>query len=71
VRVADHGTHAWEGGDFLRGTLGVAAGDYDPGVGIFAMNAANGGAGVLIGSGRYSAGVKNNDLGLSRLAGAL
>jgi hypothetical protein len=71
VRVADHGTHAWEGGDFLRGTLGVAAGDYDPGVGIFAMNAANGGAGVLVGSGRYSAGVKNNDLRLSRLAGAL
>ena len=58
VRVADDLGHAGEGGDFFRGALRVAAGDDDLGFGIFAMNAADGGAGVLVGRGGDSAGVE-------------
>ena len=71
VRVADHRTYAREGGDFFRGALRVAAGDDDLAAGVVAMNAADGGAGVLVGRGGYGAGVEDNDSGLGRVGGAL
>lgn len=71
VRVADYQTYARKGGDFFGSALCVAAGDHDPGLGIFPMNAANGGAGVLVGGGGYGAGVEDSDSGIGRLVGAL
>lgn len=71
MRVADHRTYAPQGGDFFCGTLGVAAGDYDPGLGIFSMNAADRSAGVPVGSGGYGAGVEDDDSGLGGVGGAL
>lgn len=63
--------HAGQSGDFFRGALRVAAGDHDPCVGIFAMNAADGGAGVLISGSGYGAGVENNESGFRGLVGPL
>ena len=53
--------HAGQGGNFFRRALRVAAGDHDLGVGILAMNAADCGASVLIGGGRYGAGIEHHD----------
>ena len=60
MRVADDLADAGQSGDFFRRALRVAAGDHDLGFGVLAMNAADGGAGVLIGGGGHGAGVKNN-----------
>ena len=67
VRVPDHRGHTGQSGDFFRRALRVAAGDHDLGFGILAMNAAHGGAGVLIGGGSYRAGVEDDDSGFGRL----
>jgi hypothetical protein len=61
VGVADDQGHAGESGDFFRGTLGVAAGDYDLRLGILAAHAADGGARVLVGARGDGAGVHDND----------
>jgi hypothetical protein len=50
--------------------LRVAAGDHDLRLRIFAMNAADGGAGVLVSGGRYGAGVENDEAGCRGLVGA-
>jgi catechol 2,3-dioxygenase-like lactoylglutathione lyase family enzyme len=60
VRIANHAGHAGQGRDFFRGTLGVASGDDDLGVGILALHAADGGAGVLVGGGCYRARVEDD-----------
>ena len=70
VRIADHLGHAGKGGDFLRSALRIAAGDHDLRVGILPMNAADGGACVLIGRGRYRAGVEDDESSLSRTPSA-
>jgi hypothetical protein len=71
VRVADYGTYTREGGDFFRGALRVTAGDHDGGIRICSMNAADGGAGMLVGGGGYGAGVQHNDAGLGWFVGAV
>ena len=71
MRVADHLSHAWQSGDFFRSSLRVAAGDHNLCVGILAMNATDGGAGVLIRRGGDGAGVEDDESGLGRLFGAL
>ena len=71
VRVADHLGHAGQGGDFFRGALRIAAGDHDLRLRIFAMNAAYGGAGILVGGGSYGAGVEHDESGRGGLVGAL
>ena len=68
VRIADYRAHARKGGDFFRSTLCIAAGDDDLGPGIFAMNAADRGACVLIGGGGYRAGIKHDDSRVRRFA---
>ena len=60
VRIADHLGYAGQGGDLLWSALRVAAGDHDLRIRIFAMNAADGGPGVLISGGSYGAGVEDN-----------
>ena len=55
----------------LRGALRVAAGDQDTGIGILAMNAANGSAGVLVGGSRDGTGIEYDDFGSGGVAGAL
>ena len=54
-----------------RCALRVAAGHQNLGRGILAMDAANGGAGVLIGSSGDRAGIQHDDFGLVGIAGAL
>jgi len=51
--------------------LRVAARHQDLGAGIFALDAANGGAGILIGGSGNGAGVQDDDFGLVRSARAL
>jgi len=70
VRVSDYGTYAWEHGDLFRSTLRVATGDYNLGMGIFPMNAADGGTSVLVSSSGYGAAVEDNDSGLGGLPSA-
>ena len=69
MRVADDLAHAGQSRDFFRRALGVAAGDYDPGFGVLAMNAADGGTCVLVGRGGHGAGIKNYKSRLRRFAG--
>src|SRR6185369_135804 len=63
VRVPDHLGDAGEGGDLFRSALRVAASDHDLCIRIFAMNTADGGAGVLVSGGRYGASVENDQAG--------
>src|SRR5215831_5571976 len=65
VRVADHPGDAGQRGNFLRRTLGIAAGDKNLGAGILTMRAADRGAGVLIGSRGYGAGVEHHQISFS------
>ena len=64
VGVADYGGDAGECGDFFGGALGVASGDDDFRVGITALYAADGGAGVLIGGVGDGAGVEDDEIGV-------
>src|SRR5690349_20640766 len=66
MRVADDLAHAGENCDFFRRSLCVAAGDHDPGFGVLAMDAPDGGTCVLVGRGGHGAGVKNYKLCLRR-----
>src|SRR6202021_1817248 len=66
VRVADHAGHAGQGRDFLGGTLSVASGHDNLGVGILAPDTADGGAGILVGRGRYGTGIEDDHV---RVAG--
>ena len=66
VRVPNHLADAGQGSDFFWRALRVTSGDYDLGFWVLAMDAANCGASVLIGGGRYGAGAGfglNSDLG--------
>ena len=71
VRVADDLAHAGQSRDFFRRALRVTAGDHDPGFGVLAVNAADGGACVLVGRGGHGAGVEDYESGLRRFVGAL
>lgn len=64
VGVADYYAYARERGDFFWGALGVASRYYDLGFGILAADAADGGAGVLIGGRSDGASVQDYDCGL-------
>src|SRR5579864_2364398 len=63
--IAHHPGHARKSGDFLRSALGIAARDDDLCRWIFAMDTANGGAGVLVCCGGDSTGIEYDHLGLS------
>jgi hypothetical protein len=71
VGISDHAGHARQGGDFLGSTLGITAGHHDPGFRILAMDAADGGAGILVGGSSDGAGVENHDSGPSGFLGPL
>ena len=61
--VADHPFDAGQGGEFVRGALGVAAGHQDAGPGILAVHAADGLADVVVGGGGDGAGVEDDQVG--------
>src|ERR1700752_2060173 len=63
MRIADDLGDAGDGGVFLGGALGVASGDDDLGVGILAVDAADGGAGIVIGGGGDGAGIEHDEFG--------
>ena len=63
VAVADDGVDFGQGGEFLRGALGVAAGDDDAGGGVLAADAADEGAGLAVGFGGDAAGIYNDNIG--------
>ena len=69
VAVADHGGDAGQGGDFLRRSLGIAAGDDDAGLGIGSTDAADVGAGVAVGLGGDGAGVHHDHIGVPQVGG--
>jgi hypothetical protein len=68
MAVADDCGYTGQLPEFLRRSLGVAAGDDDLGRWIFAMCAADKGTGGTIGFGRYAASVNDDDIGGKRLA---
>jgi hypothetical protein len=57
MRVSYHAGHACESGYFDGRALGIAAGNYYLAGGVFAADAADGGAGVLLGGGGDGTGV--------------
>ena len=61
MRVPDDLRDARQGGQLFGRALGIAAGDHDLCAGIFAVDSADGGAGVLIGGGGDRAGVQDDD----------
>jgi hypothetical protein len=70
VGVADYCGHAGEAGDFFGGALSVASGDDDSCRGVLAADAADGGAGILIGGTCDGASIQNHQVGLAgRCAG--
>ena len=71
VRIADDLGDAADGGDFFGGALGVASGDDDLGVGILAVDAADGGTGIVIGGGGDGAGIEYNEFGFTRSGGGI
>lgn len=71
MRVPDDLRDARQGGQLFGRALGIAAGDHDLCAGIFAVDSADGGAGVLIGGGGDRAGVQDDDFGVAQHAGAL
>jgi hypothetical protein len=66
VAVADDGVDFGEGGEFLGGALGVAAGNDDAGGRVLAANAAEVSAGLAVGFGGDAAGVYNYDISRGR-----
>ena len=71
VRVADYLRDAEQAGQFFGRALGVAAGDHNFCMGIFAVHPADSGAGVLIGRGGDRASVQDYDPGFGECPGAL
>ena len=61
--IADDPGDAGEGGEFIGGALGVAAGDDDAGGGVGGVEFADGVASLGIGCGCYGAGVDDDDVG--------
>src|SRR5579862_2873021 len=70
VGVADHLRDAGKSREFLGGALGVATGNHDAGLWILAMDAADGGARILIGGCRHGAGIQDDHFGLIERRGA-
>jgi hypothetical protein len=71
MRISDDQADAWERRNFLRRSLGVAAGYEYLRIRIVAVYAANGGASVLIRRRCNRASVENHDLRATRGAGTL
>src|SRR5260221_4896898 len=46
----------------MRRSLGVAAGDHNPGIRVFPMDPADSGAGILVGGGSDGAGVEHDNV---------
>jgi hypothetical protein len=63
VGIADDRADSGQGGDFGGSALGVASGDDDFSEGILALDAADGGAGILIGGVCDSAGIQDYEVG--------
>ena len=60
MRVSDDQGYAFDGGQFLGGALGVAAGDQDAGSRMVAMNFSDGLAHFVVGGGGHGAGVEHD-----------
>src|SRR5579864_4604014 len=69
MRVSNHETHAWESGDFLGRALRVAAGDHDACVGLRAVDATNGLAKLVVGSGGDGASIEDDQVGVGKFVG--
>src|SRR5437016_11413816 len=67
MRVADDPADARQRSDFLRGALGITAGDYDLELGILAVEAADSGSSVSVRFGSYGTSINNHNVGLSRI----
>ena len=66
MAVADHGVDAGQRGHLLRRPLRITAGDQDARSGIFAVRAAQEGAGGAVRLRRHTAGVGYDDVGLAK-----
>ena len=64
VRIPYNPLDSRHPGQFVRRALGVAAGDQNPGMGIFAVHAADGGARIAIGFGSDGACIQDDQIGV-------
>src|SRR5947209_17658707 len=67
MRVADDTANSRQRGDFLRGALGITAGDYDLALGILAMEAADSSTGVSVRFGGHGTRSDNQHFSLRRI----
>jgi hypothetical protein len=70
VGIANNPRHPRKRCDFLGRTLGIASGDHDLARGVFAMDAANGRARILIGRSRHRARIQHYDFRLRGSVGS-
>jgi hypothetical protein len=63
VAVADDGIDFFKGGKLIGGSLGVAAGDDEAGIGVLAADAAEVGTGLAVGFGGDATGIYNDNMG--------
>lgn len=63
VAVADDGIDFFEGGKLFGGTLGVAAGDDEAGIGVLAPDAAEVRTGLTVGFRGDATGIYNDNMG--------
>src|SRR5207245_9705788 len=67
MRVADDPADARQRSDFLRGALGITAGDYELALGILAMEPADSSTCVSVCFGGHGTRIDNHNVGLGRI----
>ena len=70
VGISDYEFDAGQGSNFFRSALCITSRDDNLAIGVFAMDPANGRAGVLIGRCGDRTGVEHNNIGIRRRSGA-
>src|SRR5438552_18235483 len=67
MRVADDTANSRQRGDFLRGALGITAGNNNLPLGILTVEAPDSGSSVAVRFGGYGTSINNHNVGLSRI----
>src|SRR5438445_13729601 len=66
MRVADDTANSRQRGDFLRGALGITAGNNNLPLGILKVEAADSGSSVPVSVGGYRTSISNHNVGVRR-----
>src|SRR6266705_4549219 len=67
MRVADDTANSRQRGDFLRGALGITAGNNNLPLGILTVEVADSGSSVPVSLGGYRTSINNHNVGFSRI----